>query len=577
MKIVGIKLTHDASVAYIHNGRLVGITELEKVQNGARYTKMPSLRAMNKVLGDLGTSIEGADSIVLDGWKGGSAASPCGRFSVAPYHEFDCLPEGERPESLLERGEEAGFISGEFSARSYVSYAHVAGHVLGAYVTAPWSAMEEPAAVITWDGGQNPRVHFVDPRRSGKPERCVTFGGALHELYGIIYGIMGYYFGPYANPEVIAAPLATVAQCVGGDALFGGYDTPGKLMSYIALGTPSESLVERISMLYLPMEDELVARPDALAYKQTGIPEHRLCRMIAAARRPEESDADVLASIHLFLERLLVERARQIIPANMNLCFTGGSALNIKWNSALRESGHFAAVWVPPFPNDAGSAFGAAACEMVTQERRWSVDWSAYAGPALDAVPLEAEGWKKYPVSPAELGRMIAEYDEELFVVLYGRAEVGPRALGHRSIFASPRIGPNKERLNAAKKREAFRPVAPICLERFAPGYFKPGAPDPYMLFDHEATPVCADDAPAILHLDNTARLQTMSNAECPVVTAILEAHFAASGIPMLCNTSANFNGKGFFPGAADAMRWGGARFVWAEGWMFEKEVPEVL
>jgi carbamoyltransferase len=128
-----------------------------------------------------------------------------------------------------------------------------------------------------------------------------------------------------------------------------------------------------------------------------------------------------------------------------------------------------------------------------------------------------------------------------------------------------------KDYLNRVKKRESYRPVAPICLEEAAPSIFDPGTPDPYMLFDHYVRPAWVDRIPAVLHLDGTARLQTIGAGEA-VLRAVLQAYRGASGIPVLCNTSANFNGSGFFPDVASAMSWGRVPAVWSEGVLYLQE-----
>jgi carbamoyltransferase len=245
----------------------------------------------------------------------------------------------------------------------------------------------------------------------------------------------------------------------------------------------------------------------------------------------------------------------------------GGCGLNIKWNSALRDSGVFDRVWVPPFPNDAGSALGTASAAMLTQTDRASLEWNVYSGPPLNA-PEPLPSWEQQPCTVEELARILHEQDEPV-VFLHGRAELGPRALGNRSILAPARSAKMKDLLNEYKERASYRPVAPICLEARAPEVFAPGSPDPYMLFDHEVRPEWADRVPAIRHLDGTARLQTVTADENPVVFELLTAYEALSGIPLLCNTSANFNGSGFFPDVRSAMEWGRIRLIWSDGTLY--------
>jgi len=552
VKICGIKLTHDAAVAGIEDGRLLFCVEIEKLANRPRYTKMNDNRLIAEILERENFY---PDSFVVDGWKSSHAGQP-----LAPYHEFD----GKHHDPLTAHHFAEGLDIGWSQPVRYRSYHHMTGHIVGSYVTAPFARGREPAFVISFDGGQNPRVHKVDPNRNGEE---IAYIGTIHHFYGIIYGIMGYYWGPYKRPEVEALSLDRVKAA----KMYGGYEAPGKLMSYIALGTVNPIVKAAMRDAY---RNRVLARNggDALlGYHQDGQFEHGFCRQIKA-RFPDLADADALVTLHAFLEDLLVEGALAYIPEGSNIIFTGGSALNIKWNSALRSAFPTSTVWVPPFPNDSGSALGVAAAEMVSREDRWSLDWSVYAGPkvvpfALDPLP----GWIARPADAESVATTLAAHPSDAVVVLNGRAEIGPRALGNRSILMSAQEADNKARLNAMKKREEFRPVAPICLERYAPVFFEPGSPDPYILFDHHVVEQWKQFLPAILHLDGTARLQTVNAEQNSFVAEVLEHYCALTGFPILCNTSANLNGSGFFPDVLSAMRWGEARFIYSEGLLWEK------
>jgi acyl carrier protein len=126
-----------------------------------------------------------------------------------------------------------------------------------------------------------------------------------------------------------------------------------------------------------------------------------------------------------------------------------------------------------------------------------------------------------------------------------------------------------KDRLNVIKGRAGYRPIAPICLSALSSDVFVPGSDDPYMLFEHRLRDGWADRIPAIVHLDGTARLQTIDLAADSVTARILAAYVEISGIPVLCNTSANFNGRGFFPDVASAAKWGGTRYIWSAGALY--------
>lgn len=559
MLICGIKLTHDGSVAVIdatnNKPRLLFSTEMEKLDNGARYAKITDPSVIKRVLNSEGIHVGDISAWVLDGWKHGRND----RLEVEYYHEFEHGATGDLLSS--ERGGELSIGGGH--TIQYMSYRHMASHIIGTYVTSPWAATLEPCYALTWDGGQNPRVYYVDPE--GTPS--AIYVGTVMEFYGIIYSIMGYYFGPYKNEAVVNEP-----DIGAHNPLYGGYETPGKLMSYIALGKFDGKLYEKMSALYHRLEHNLRKNNDKaqlLGYNQNGIFEHQFMRAVYCSIDGQD-DATVLYTLHMFLQRMLVQRTCALVPKGARLMFTGGSALNIKWNSALRDSQHFSHVWVPPFPNDTGTALGAAACAMVQHLGHWAMDWSVYAGPRL----LRGDGLvgDGQPMSAKELGAWIAKHPDRPVVVMHGRAELGPRALGNRSILASPLLINNKVLLNEMKRREDFRPVAPICMEEHAPYVFDPGTPDPYMLFEHWVRLDWEHRVPAVVHLDKSARLQTVNQEQNPVVYDVLAGHFAHTGIPLLCNTSANFNGKGFFPDIVSALEWGRTDHVWADGVLYSKE-----
>src|SRR5262249_33432213 len=152
---------------------------------------------------------------------------------------------------------------------------------------------------------------------------------------------------------------------------------------------------------------------------------------------------------------------------------------NIKWNSGLRRAGLFSGVWVPPFPNDAGSAIGAACGELIARTGDPVLEWDVFSGPELVRHDAAPQRWRAMPCQIEPVARILQEAGQP-GGVRWGRAELGPRALGHRSITAPAVDDGMRERLNKMKGREWYRPVAPICLEHRAPEVFSPGAPDPY-------------------------------------------------------------------------------------------------
>ncbi len=559
MRICGIKLTHDGAIAVIEEGKLLFCIEQEKRDNNARYQEIGNLDQIATALDEHGLRLEDIDTFVLDGWDGEVESQFrvfSGRTPVvlkgAPYTE-------NSSDNLLVSVEGTGLLIGDKSF-PYRSYPHVSGHVASAYCTSPFATTGEPAFCLVWDGGMAPRLYYV--RREG-----ARFVDRLFPIIGQMYAAAGHYFGPYRKDS-------------GADWDLG---VAGKLMAYIALGAVDEHIVALFHRLY---RERFVGETElARTYLENiHIPEKSLTsiRDFFEACIPQletSRDEDVLASFHIFLERLLVQEMelallRHPVPGPRNLCISGGCGLNIKWNSALRASGLLDAIWVPPFPNDSGSAVGTACCAMAAKEGFVPLEWSIYSGAAVKIGEVPP-GWTASPCSLAELARLLAQ--DRPVVFLAGRAELGPRALGARSIVAAATSPAMKNLLNDVKHREHFRPVAPICLEDRAPSIFSPGTPDPYMLFDHQTRKEWRDKIPAAVHLDGSARLQTITRTSGHPVAQLLIEYEKLTSLPLLCNTSANHHGRGFFPDAASACAWGRVEHVWCDGLLLTRSCPTSL
>lgn len=207
------------------------------------------------------------------------------------------------------------------------------------------------------------------------------------------------------------------------------------------------------------------------------------------------------------------------------LVYSGGVALNCLFNGRLARAGYFDDIWIMPNPGDAGSALGAALAR-----RRDFVQWTGpYLGHDI-----------RRPVDPAAVARALAEHT--VVGLANGRAEYGPRALGNRSLLADPRGATVKERVNAIKQRQRFRPFAPIVLEERAREFFAmPCDATPYMQYVVR----CRDPAshPAICHVDGTSRVQTIRRSQNPVVHDVITEFGRLTGCPMLLNTSLNIRG----------------------------------
>lgn len=244
-----------------------------------------------------------------------------------------------------------------------------------------------------------------------------------------------------------------------------------------------------------------------------------------------------------------------------SLCIAGGVGLNCVMNAWLRDHGPFRNIWVQPAAGDAGTALGAAlwidAKERKTQQRRFVMD-HAYWGPDFPDDDIEKFlRWAKVPYRKVEnIAREAAELlaQDKIIGWYQGRMEFGPRALGSRSILASPIHPEMQARLNEVKDREDFRPVAPVVLEEDAGDWFEEARYSPFMLFVYRVREEMADKIPAVRHVDGTARIQTVNEEQHPLYYALLKEFKKLTGVPVLVNTSFNTLGKPIVQSPRDAV-----------------------
>lgn len=172
----------------------------------------------------------------------------------------------------------------------------------------------------------------------------------------------------------------------------------------------------------------------------------------------------------------------------------------------------------------------------------------------------ELEAWLRTAAVPFErpqdIAATVAEALAENAIVAWfqGRSEYGPRALGHRSLMAHPGHSANLERLNDVKGREQFRPVAPMVLADRAGRIFDGQLPSPYMLFVHDVAKEWRERIPAVVHVDGTARIQTVDPADEPLVARMLAEFEQRTGLPVVVNTSLNTAGRPMVDDPRDAL-----------------------
>lgn len=299
----------------------------------------------------------------------------------------------------------------------------------------------------------------------------------------------------------------------------------------------------------------------------------------------EQRHYDIAHSLQMALEEAVLVIADWLHQATNNdsLCMAGGVALNCVMNARLRDKGPFKEIWVQPAAGDSGTALGAAVWIDV-QERgkvkpvenaedaserdngRVYEMQHALLGPLYSDDEIEQFlRWSKLPY------RRLSNIAEETVAILeqdkvigwfQGRMEFGPRALGARSILASPMSTSMQSRLNELKDREDFRPVAPVVLEEEANNWFSMSGNNegnetivsPFMLFVFDVLPDKAHLIPAVRHIDGTARIETINRQQHWLYYNLIRAFQQRTGVPVLVNTSFNTRGEPIVCSPRDAI-----------------------
>ena len=345
-----------------------------------------------------------------------------------------------------------------------------------------------------------------------------------------------------------------------------GESSAGKLMGLAAYGTPSfydsKFLGNRYDLLNTTCEEDISKVTEHWLYyclsraKDLG---YDLQPFGDTTKMTAKINVDIAASTQKLFEEntlVLVKILHNYLQQNEidvdGLCLSGGTALNCPANSRIYVDGQFKKVFVEPGCDDSGLAIGAAlGCyhnllNYQLPEKSENDFKLPYLGPRvaetdiLSAIECFGEQVYSEKISNCALDAARALAKNQVVGWFYGRSEIGPRALGHRSILADARDAKNWERVNKIKARELWRPFAPAVLESETEKWFSgTPIPAPYMLFN--AT-VKSKDIPAITHVDGSARIQTV-NENNGAFYDLLNEFFELTGVPILLNTS--FNGPG--------------------------------
>lgn len=486
--ILSFKPGHDGSVAYVKNGRLVCSLEAEK-DSFPRYTEVtPSV-----MLEALSVADAVPDVVAVSGWvKGWHSVEPP---LETGYWGYAGNTVRTRRTTML--GKEIEFFSSS----------HERSHIMGCYGMSPFP-QGQPCYMLLWEGTLG-RFYEIDGDLNVR-----RIGDVMDEpghKYAFLYSLAD----PTYEDEF---RFSTAGKLM---ALAGFSDR--KAMNAEELKT-SKHIIDNV-ILRINKKKEMEWSP----FYNIGV-EHPLLTNLAGKFSDYLFDA-----FYTF--------ARQHCTKGYPLLIGGGCGLNCEWNTKWRNAGLFEDVFVPPVANDTGSAIGTAVDSQHHYTGNAKIEWDVYCGPRFIQRTETDRQWKfeEYDLDFDQLAKLLEQ--NKVFALVQGNCEIGPRALGNRSLIAAPFKKEMHARLNAIKGRESYRPIAPICMEENVAEWFEWEGPSPYMLYFQK---VKHPALKAITHVDGTARVQTVTAASNKRLYQILAAFKRHTGFGVLCNTSLNFNGRGF-------------------------------
>jgi hydroxymethyl cephem carbamoyltransferase len=509
MRILSFKPGHDGHIAYLDNGKLVFSLESEK-DSWPRYSRVtPTLliRAVSHIP-DI------PDVVAISGWVKGfhPAVSSEGFRSIS-------LPDGsgyfgESEASIF--AEKQLFFGKQIQ---YFSSSHERSHIFCAYGLSPFP-QGQPCYALVWEGNIG-AFYYVD-----ESVKVTKIGDVLEEpgnKYAYLYAL--------ADPTF---PLGT------GNFRF---EDAGKLMALSSFGNGGIKTLEEEEIIQFLLNQKAIL----LSFDKNKLKDSQYYNVGVESQMFK--DLSKKYSDEIF--NIFHSYAKKHLNKNLPLLISGGCGLNCDWNSQWKLSGLFEDVFVPPCPNDSGSAIGTAVEAQYYFTGNSKIDWSVYSGEEFVIDEACYEGINKYNLSISEVALFLAH--NKILAWVQDKYEIGPRSLGNRSILAAPFSKDTHQRLNRIKQREDFRPIAPMCLEEDIDTYFENYGISPYMLYFQRVKTDCLK---AITHVDGSARMQSVNKLQNKKIYDLLTAFKAQTGYGVLCNTSLNFKGTGFINRMSDLIRY---------------------
>ena len=499
MKILSFNPGHDGAFAYLEDGHLVASIEAEK---DSRYRHSPV--SIPDMFGILCGLKELPDVVCRSGWWPDNTLLSEQRI-IAGYYGFsnsDIIVSQKR------------FLG---KTVDYFSSSHERSHILCAFGMSNLPK-GTPCYVLLWEGVIGSFYKIDSELNLTKLANVMPEPG---HRYALLYCLAD----PTFDKKV---------------AEFSRFSDAGKLMALASFSKRSKPSDEEEKIIAFLLQDCLHLKP-------------KECETLSHYRHYNVGldDTEFRNFAGIVSDRIF-DRFYQYAKLNMErgmpLLITGGCGLNCDWNTKWRETNLFSEVFVPPVANDSGSAIGTAIDAQFHFTGDPKINWSVYSGLEFNTEgSFDVSLFNKYETNYAMISEMLAS--NLILGWVNGKYEIGPRALGNRSIIASPFLESTRVRLNEIKQREQFRPIAPVCLEDDAARWFDCDHSSPFMLYTKT---VSTTALPAVTHVNGTARIQTVSAETNRPLHELLVAFKALTGYGVLCNTSLNFNGKGFINNITD-------------------------
>jgi len=525
MQVFAVNQAHDGATAWIEDGKLVSSIEAEK-DSGVRYAHLTE------------------ELLVRDLAKGGRLPEVLAQAGWAA--EYWGLSGLERAELFL------------FKKIRYWRTTHERAHILCSYGLSPFP-QGQPCYVLVWEGsiGCFYRVdEALNIVKLGSP--LLHPGHRYQTLWALAHADTNEWYTDRTRPPPLA--LAAFQKIL--VHIWEHPDGPGKMMALAAFADSSSDGDPEVSRLVdfiasMEIDPSLMHEPQERLPTVLGLLER--WEPFRHARAQDQVFKNIVQRFSAVTYDVFHRFAKANLHERLPLLISGGCGLNCTWNTAWRECGLFADTFVPPCTNDSGIAIGAGIDAQHAFAGNAKVEWSVMAGEefVLDLDLAAQPDFVRRELDFDKVAHLLAR--NAIVAWVQGRYEIGPRALGHRSILAAPFEHSMLERLNALKKRESYRPIAPICLEEDVGEHFEWSGPSPHMLYFQRLK---TDRLQAITHIDRTARAQTVNAQQDERMHRLLRTFKQRAGVGVLCNTSLNFKGRGFINRASHLLEFARAEHV---------------